>query len=144
MPAQPNAQQTHLMAQVQSLMGISTPQQTRSTSNKRRDNNQKRERLPSLHFGNLPDSFYDLDLFKFIQKQGHNVVKALVVQDKATNKNLDYGYAQFKSAAEAEACQKALNNTVIQGRTITVSIQKEQKPNPKANVFARNLPTKLT
>ena len=79
MPAQPNAQQTHLMAQVQSLMGISTPQ-ARSTSNKRRENKEKRERLPSLHFGNLPDSFYDLDLFKFIQKSGHNVVKAFVAE----------------------------------------------------------------
>ena len=79
MPVQPNAQQSHLMAQVQSLMGITASPAPRSNSTKRHANAVKRERLPSLHFGNLPDSFYDLDLFKFIQKKGHNVVKALVV-----------------------------------------------------------------
>lgn len=51
------------------------------------------KRLPSLHIGNLPPKFYDLDLYKFIQSLGFKLAKAIVVIDKTTNKSLNYGYA---------------------------------------------------
>lgn len=70
--------------------------------------------------------------------------KAFVVQDKRTQKNCKYGYAQFLTADEAKACLEALNNTEISGKTITVSLQASSKPNPKANVFVRNLPPTVT
>lgn len=97
-----------------------------------------------MHFGNLPEQFYDLDLFKFIKNAGHKVHKAFVVQDKKTQKNAKYGYAQFLSIDEAKKCLSGLNNATIDGTVITVSLQQVAKPNPKANVFVRNLPTKVT
>jgi polyadenylate-binding protein len=45
---------------------------------------------------------------------------------------------------EAEKCLLALNNASINGKTITVSKQVTAKPNPKANLFVRNLPAKVT
>jgi len=97
-----------------------------------------------LHFGNLPEQFYDLDLFKFIKNAGHKVHKAFVVQDKKTQKNAKYGYAQFLSLDEAKKALAGLNNALIGNTVITVSLQQQAKPNPKANVFVRNLPTKVT
>jgi hypothetical protein len=44
----------------------------------------KKDRPPSLHIGNLPEKFYDLDLFKFIKNSGHNVIKAIVCLNKET------------------------------------------------------------
>lgn len=55
--------------------------------NRSRSNSTKRKpkgdvpKYPSLHFGNLPSMFYDLDLSKFIKKHGFNVLKAKVAQD---------------------------------------------------------------
>ena len=135
------------MSSLQALMGPPMAhQQQRSTSQKKHSAHQatKKDRLPSLHFGNLPEQFYDLDLFKFIKQSGHKVHKAFVVLDKKTQKNCDYGYAQFLTQAEATKCLAALNNATINGKVINVSQQATSKPNPKANVFVRNLPAKVT
>ena len=70
-------------------MGNQNPQQ----NNRKSQQKPEKKRLPSLHIGNLPTKFYDLDLFKFINGKGHNVVKAFVVLDRKTNKSLNYGYA---------------------------------------------------
>jgi RNA recognition motif-containing protein len=125
-------------------MGSANP---RSTSNSRKQNAKKHEkkRLPSLHIGNLPAKFYDLDLYKMIKQKGFAVVKAIVVVDKKTNKSLNYGYAQFVTEEAANECQKVLNNMMIEDKVITVSLQQiDNKPNPKANVLVRNLATTLT
>lgn len=80
-----------------------------------------------------------------IKQRGFQVVKALVVVDKKTNKSLNYGYAQFPTEQAAAECQKALNNAVVEDKVITVSLQQtENKPNPKANVLVRNLATSVT
>lgn len=70
-------------------MGTTQNSQQRKNSKKHHE----KKRLPSLHIGNLPSKFYDLDLFKMIKTKGFAVVKALVVLDKKTNKSLNYGYA---------------------------------------------------
>lgn len=77
--------------------------QSRSTSaqrNRSKQTRQEKKRLPSLHIGNLPAKFYDLDLYKLIKAEGFAVVKAIVVVDKKTNKSLNYGYAQFQTEGE--------------------------------------------
>lgn len=134
--------QDHMMLinSVQAIMG--GPSQ-RSHSSKKDKSNTKR--LPSLHIGNLPPKFYDLDLFKFIQLAGFKVVKAFVVINKVTNKSLNYGYAQFATEEAAHAAQKKLNNAVLEDKVITVSFQQiDNKPNPKANVLIRNLAAAVT
>ena len=93
-----------LINSMQALMGSSNPQ--RSTSNQRNKGYVKsqkpdKKRLPSLHIGNLPGKFYDLDLYKMIKQKGFAVVKAIVVVDKKTNKSLNYGYAQFQTEEDA-------------------------------------------
>lgn len=143
----PQAQITHdqmmLINSMQALMG--TNQNQRSNSAKKHRKQEERKRLPSLHIGNLPTKFYDLDLFKTIKTMGFAVVKALVVVDKKTNKSLNYGYAQFLTEEEASRCQKVLNNHEIEGKVITVSLQQmDSKPNPKANILVRNLAASVT
>lgn len=87
-----------LINSMQALMGTGHGQNQRSTSANRKNqkpNHSDKKRLPSLHIGNLPAKFYDLDLYKLIKQLGFAVVKAIVVVDKKTNKSLNYGYAQF-------------------------------------------------
>lgn len=115
----------------------------RSSSAKRRQKSDK-PHLPSLHFGNLPSNFYDLDLQKFIKSKGFQVIAAKVVEDSVTKKSLHYGYAQFRTLEEAKDCKKILNNTELNGKVITVSVQTDHRPNPKANIFIRNIATTVS
>lgn len=138
--------QMMLINSMHALMGASTNQ--RSNSNSRGGKHQKKhekKRLPSLHIGNLPAKFYDLDLYKLIKQKGFAVVKAIVVVDKKTNKSLNYGYAQFATDDQAAEAQKVLNNSMIEDKVITVSLQQiDNKPNPKANILIRNLAAGVT
>lgn len=85
--------QSSLMTSLTSLLAGPAQNQVRSKQPQNAKQHQKKDRLPSLHIGNLPEKFYDLDLFKFIKSSGHNVHKAIVVLDKETQKNCLYGYA---------------------------------------------------
>lgn len=128
-----------LINSMQAIMGGNGNIRSNSAK-KHQTKREDKKRLPSLHIGNLPSKFYDLDLFKLIKTKGFPVVRAIVVVDKKTNKSLNYGYAQFLTEEDASTCQKALNNLEIDGKVITVSLQMmDQKPNPKANILIRNL-----
>jgi polyadenylate-binding protein len=125
------------------MMNPGSLNRSRSNSAKRKNKSDK-PYLPSLHIGNLPNNFFDLDLFKFIKQNGFNVINAKVVSDVLTKKSLLYGYAQFNTLDEAKACKKALNNVEIMGKSITISVQSDHKPNPKANIFIRNIAPTVT
>ena len=45
---------------------------------------------------------------------------------------------------QAKACEKALNNFELQGKVITVSVQFQHNPNPKANLYIQNLSAQTT
>ncbi|MFS8159805.1 MAG: RNA recognition motif domain-containing protein, partial [Candidatus Roizmanbacteria bacterium] len=81
----------------------------------------------SIHVGNIPkDSFYDLDLYKVFQCKGYPIVKSKVVLDRKTSKGLGYGYISFHKQEDAEKCLKEMNNYVINGHAIILSMQQAQ------------------
>lgn len=140
-------EQMMLINSMQALMGAHNNQRQTSNSRgqKQQNKRQEKKRLPSLHIGNLPAKFYDLDLYKLIKNKNLNLVKALVVVDKKTNKSLNYGYAQFPTEAAAQEAQNVLNNLQVEDKVITVSMQQmDNKPNPKANILIRNLAQSVT
>lgn len=67
------------------------------------------------------------------------MINARVVEDRITKKSLKYGYATFRTLEDAKDCKKVMNNSEINGKVITVSVQTEHKPNPKANIYIRNI-----
>ena len=126
---------------MQALMGGPQQRQTSNSRGQKKDQRrQEKKRLPSLHIGNLPAKFYDLDLYKLIKMKNLPVVKAIVVLDRKTNKSLNYGYAQFATEQGAHEAQQVLNNLQVEDKVLTVSVQQiDSKPNPKANVLIKNL-----
>jgi polyadenylate-binding protein len=99
--------------------------------------------------GNIPkDSFYDLDLYKVFQCKGYPIVKSKVVLDRKTSKGLGYGYISFHKQEDAEKCLKEMNNYVINGHAIILSMQHAQNQkvtfNEKANVLLKNLDKDVT
>lgn len=99
-----------------------------STQLYRSRSNQQHSNQPSLHIGNLPkDAFYDLDLYKVFTTKGYNLRKAKVVLDRKTSKSLGYGYLVFYTQEEAERCMQEMNNYVIQGHSIVLSLNQSNK-----------------
>jgi len=69
------------------LLGAN-PGTTRARSNSAKRPKFDKPTNPSLHFGNLPKNFFDLDLKKFIECKGFKVLAAKVVEDAQTKKSL--------------------------------------------------------
>lgn len=78
--------------------------------------------LPSLYVKNLPsENFFDLDFFKFFSSRGYKVKNAKVVLDKP-GRTRGYGYLQFVERAEAERCLREMNNTMLNGLALCISL----------------------
>lgn len=59
----------------------------------KRQSKEEKNQLPSLYVDNLPkESFFDLDLYKFVTSKNHTPKTAKVVLDKRTGKSRGYGY----------------------------------------------------
>ena len=72
-------------------------------------------------------------------------MKSKVVLDRKTSKGLGYGYISFRKAEDAEKCLKEMNNYVISGHAIILSMQTQKKTfNEKANILLKNLDKDLT
>jgi len=55
--------------------------------------------------------------------KGYPITKTKVVLDKKTSKSLGYGYVCFHKEEDAEKCLKEMNNYVINGHAIILSMK---------------------
>jgi RNA recognition motif-containing protein len=79
------------------------------------------------------------------QLKGYPVVKSKVVLDRKTSKSLGYGYLTFHKQEEAEKCLKEMNNYVINGHAIVLSLKSSNKTyNEKANILVKNIDKSLS
>jgi RNA recognition motif-containing protein len=91
------------------------------------------------------DSFYDLDLFKHFSLKNYAIKTAKVVLDKKTSKGLGHGYLVFFKQEEADRCLKEMNNSLISGHAIILSMKSQVKNfNEKANVIVKNIDKLVT
>jgi polyadenylate-binding protein len=91
------------------------------------------------------ESFYDLDLYNVFKVKGYPVVKSKVVLDRKTSKSLGYGYLAFHRVEDAEKCLKEMNNYVINGHALILSMkQNKQAFNEKANILIKNIDKAVT
>jgi len=101
----------------------------------------KKQHDPShaLYIGNLSDTTFDLDLFKFFQARGYKLKSARVMFDDQS-RSKRFGYLNFHDAAEAERCLNEMNNCELSGKQIVLNKQKDRDFDSAANLLVRNLP----
>ena len=73
-----------------------------------------------LFVGSLPYSMRDEDLEKLFAEHG-KVTSAVVIMDRATNRSKGFGFVEFETDEEAQAAQKALHESEVEGRKIVVN-----------------------
>ncbi len=79
-----------------------------------------------LYVGGLPFSVTDGTLEELFKEHG-TVESARVISDKFTGKSRGFGFVEMSSDGEAQKAIEALNETQLEGRTLTVNEARPQE-----------------
>ncbi len=80
-----------------------------------------------IYVGNLPYSVTDEDLRDVFGEYGE-LASAEVIKDKFSGQSKGFGFVDMPSSAQATAAIKALHETDLKGRKLTVN---EARPRPE-------------
>jgi RNA recognition motif-containing protein len=80
-----------------------------------------------IYVGNLPYSATDEDLKEAFGEFGE-LTSAEVVTDKFSGQSKGFGFVEMPNNADADQAIKALNDTMLKGRKLTVN---EARPRPE-------------
>lgn len=78
-----------------------------------------------LFVGSLPWSVDDAQLSEIFA--AHNPVSARVITDRETDRSRGFGFVEFADDETAAAAMDALDGTMVEGRTINVSVAREKQ-----------------
>jgi RNA recognition motif-containing protein len=73
-----------------------------------------------LYVGNLNYATNDDDLRSAFEAYG-DVVEAIVISDRETNRSRGFGFVEMPDQAEAQSAIQGLNGKELAGRTLTVN-----------------------
>lgn len=76
--------------------------------------------MVNIYVGNLSWNCSDDDLFQLFSEHG-SVEKAQVILDRVTRRSRGFGFVEMPDGEQATAAVAALNNTMFQGRPLTVN-----------------------
>ncbi len=83
-----------------------------------------------LFVGGLPFSLTDEELNEAFAKHG-TVASAAIIKDRDTGRSKGFGFVEFESDEEGKAAEKALHNSELSGRTITVNEARPREERPR-------------
>ncbi|MFZ0454579.1 MAG: RNA-binding protein [Ignavibacteriaceae bacterium] len=78
-----------------------------------------------LFVGSLPWSVDDNQLQAAFETHGP-VVSAKIIKDRTTGRSRGFGFVEMESSSDAQNAIKALNESELSGRSITVNEAKER------------------
>jgi RNA recognition motif-containing protein len=84
-----------------------------------------------LYVGGLPYATTDASLEDLFSEHG-TVDSARVITDRMTGRSKGFGFVEMGSQEEAETASEKLNNSQLEGRTLTVN---EAKPREKRGSY---------
>ena len=90
-----------------------------------------------LFVGGLPFSTTDEELQELFAAHG-TVASATVIKDRETNRSKGFGFVEFESDEEGKAAEKALHNSDLGGRTITVNEARPREERPRRDFGGGN------
>lgn len=83
-----------------------------------------------IYVGNLPYSVNDDELRNIFGQFGE-VAAAEVIKDKFSGQSKGFGFVDMPNNSEADAAIKALNDTEMKGRKLTVNEAKPRAERPR-------------
>lgn len=83
-----------------------------------------------IYVGNLPYSVSDDDLREIFSEYG-DLASAEVIKDKFSGQSKGFGFVDMPNNSEADAAIKALNETDMRGRKLTVNEARPRAERPR-------------
>src|SRR5882757_5377806 len=83
-----------------------------------------------LFVGGLPFSTTDDEMKEVFAAHG-TVASAVVVKDRDTGRSKGFGFVEFENDEEGKAAEKALHNSDVGGRNITVNEARPKEDRPR-------------
>jgi RNA recognition motif-containing protein len=83
-----------------------------------------------LFVGGLPFSTSDDELAQIFGAHGA-IASAVVVKDRDTGRSKGFGFVEFENDEEGKAAEKALHNSDLGGRAITVNEARPKEDRPR-------------
>jgi len=84
-----------------------------------------------IYVGNLPYSMTDDDLRDIFSEFG-DLASAEVIKDKFSGQSKGFGFVDMPNNSEADAAIKALNETDMRGRKLTVNEARPRAERPRS------------
>lgn len=84
-----------------------------------------------IYVGNLPYSVTDEDLRDIFSEYG-DLASAEVIKDKFSGQSKGFGFVDMPNNSEADAAIKALNETDMRGRKLTVNEARPRAERPRS------------
>lgn len=81
----------------------------------------------NIYAGNLSYNLAEEELQDVFAKFGE-VASVTIIMDRYTNRSKGFGFVEMPNSDEAESAIEALNDTIVNGRTIKVN---QAKPRPE-------------
>ena len=81
----------------------------------------------NLYVGGLPYSVTETQLEEVFAAHG-TVESARVITDRMTGRSRGFGFVEMSTSEEAEEAIQKLNDTELEGRTLTVNEARPQQP----------------
>ena len=83
-----------------------------------------------LFVGGLPFATTDEELAEAFGQHG-TVASAVVLKDRETGRSKGFGFVEFENDDEGKAAEKAMHNSELGGRTITVNEARPKEDRPR-------------
>ena len=80
-----------------------------------------------LYVGGLPYAVNEDQLRELFSEHG-TVESATVITDRMTGRSKGFGFVEMSSQEEAQTAMDSLNNTQLEGRSVTVNEAKPREP----------------
>ena len=90
-----------------------------------------------LFVGGLPFSTTDEELAQIFGEHG-TVTSAIVVKDRDTGRSKGFGFVEFENDEEGKAAEKAMHNSDLGGRSITVNEARPKEDRPRRDFGGGN------
>lgn len=91
----------------------------------------------NIYVGNLPNGVTEEEIRKSFSAYG-DVASVNLVMDRFSGQSKGFGFVEMPSNAEADQVIKALNKSVLQGKTIKVNQVQPEKKGKKNSRRSRN------
>jgi RNA recognition motif-containing protein len=81
-----------------------------------------------LFVGNIPHACGESELRQWFEQQGHSVIFAQVIRDRATGHSRGFGFVELEDTSDLKGTVERLNGLRLSGRVLTVNAATPRAP----------------